>query len=49
MNTTKPHTDRIKAEQKPDGIHVRHENGAKHIIPLERFLRWCLSELKKST
>lgn len=45
----KPHHERITAERKPDGIHVQHENGAKHVIPLAKFLRWCLSELKKAT
>ena len=45
----KPQTERIQADLKPDGVHVKHKNGAQHIIPLSRFLRWCLSELRKST
>ena len=53
MNATtlppKPHTDRIAAEVKDDGVHVTHENGAKHVIPLAKFLRWCLAELKRAT
>jgi hypothetical protein len=52
MNTPlppKPPHERIRAEHKPDGVHVTHENGAKHVIPLAKFLRWCLAELKRAT
>jgi len=47
MNT-KPHTARIKAELKDDGVHVTHDSGAKTIIPLAAFLRWCMTHLRRS-
>jgi hypothetical protein len=45
----KPHHERIVAEVRPDGVHVVHDNGAKHVIPLARYLRWCLAELRRAT
>ena len=47
--TTRPHTAKIVAVQKPDGIHVRHENGARVVIPIAKFMRWCLAELKRAS
>jgi len=46
---TKPHHERIIAELRADGVHVQHENGAKVVIPLVAFLRWCIRQLKEMT
>lgn len=43
------HEEQIKVEHRPDGsMFVKHVNGATHLIPASRFMRWALRELKNA-
>ena len=44
----KPQIETVTPTLTPSGVHIVADNGKTHTIPLARFLRWCLSELRKS-
>ena len=44
----KPQIETVTPTLTPSGVHVQADNGKIHTIPLARFLRWCLSELRKA-
>ena len=44
----KPQIETVTPTLTPSGVHVVADNGKTHTIPLARFLRWCLSELRKT-